>query len=97
MTQVSLNVSGQTVGSFTTTYQMSDEEGARIIMAYGKIYGPVDDGEGGQRPMTPAEIVDKIASGFLAGVLQNTKRQEQADAAAAAAAQVPDIVPMPLP
>ena len=97
MTQVSLNVNGPTAGNITVAYQMSDADGARIIMAYGKIYGPVDDGNGGMRPMTPAEIVDKIASGFLAGVLQNTKRQEQADAAAAAAAQVPDIVPVPLP
>lgn len=100
MTQVTLTVSGATVGTFDTTYQMSDTDGARVIAAYTKIYGPIEEtdpvtGNTNSRLLTPAEVVDRIASGFLAGVLSNTKRQEQADAAAAAAAAVTDIVATP--
>lgn len=99
MTQVALTVSGATVGSFTTTYHMTDAEGARVIAAYTAIYGAVEDppGSGTVRPYTPQEVIDKIASGFLAGVLENTRRHEQAEAANAAAAAVPPIVPLPGP
>lgn len=99
MTQVTLTVAGATVGNFTTTYNMADADGARIIAAYTKIYGLIEEqdvgGNTNSRYLTPAEVVDRIASGFLTGVLANTKRQEQTDAAAAAAAAVTDIVATP--
>lgn len=95
MTQVSLNVNGPTAGNITVAYEMSDADGARIIMAYGKIYGPVDDGNGGMRPMTPTEIVDKLGQGLISGVIANVKRLEQSEAAEAAAAAVTDIVVTP--
>lgn len=99
MTQVTLTVAGATVGNFSTSYQMSDADGARIIAAYTKIYGMIDEqdaqGNTNSRFLTPAEVVDRIASGFLSGVLANTKRQEQTDAASAAAAAVSDIVATP--
>lgn len=100
MTQVTLTVAGATVGNFTTSYQMSDADGARVIAAYTKIYGLVEEQDGNgntnSRYLTPAEVVDRIASGFLAGVLANTKRQEQTDAATSAAAAVVDIVATPI-
>jgi len=91
MSQVSISVSGPTAGNVTVSYDMSDADGARILVAYGKIYGPVDDGNGGLRPMTPTEIIDKLAQGLIDGVIANTIRQEQADAATAASAAVPGI------
>ena len=91
MTQVSLRVVGPTAGDITCTYDLSDTDGARIIMAYGKLYGPVDDGNGGLRPMTPAEIVDKLAQGLIDGVVGNTIRLEQAEAAQTAQQNVPPI------
>lgn len=94
-TTMTLTVAGQTVGTFTTTYQMTAAEGARVIAAYGKIMGQRPDDPA--LPWTPAEIVDFIARGFLAGVLANTLRQEQQDAAEQAAAAVPPIVPTPVP
>ena len=91
MTQVSVRVVGPTAGDLTVTYDLSDADGTRILTSYAKIYGPVDDGNGGLRPMTPTEIVDRIASGFLTGVVANTIRQEQAEAAQVASAAVPPI------
>lgn len=91
MTQVSLRVVGPTAGDITCTYDLSDTDGARIITAYGKMYGPVDDGNGGLRPMTPAEIIDKLAQGLIDGVVVTTIHYEQAEAAKNAQQNVPPI------
>jgi len=97
MTQVAISVVGPTAGNLTVTYNLADADGARILTSYGKIYGPVDDGNGGLRPMTPTEIVDRLAQGLITGIVANTIRQEQADAAAAASAAVPEIPFTPAP
>jgi len=96
MTQVSISVNGPTAGDITVAYTMSDTDGARILMAYGKIYGPVAvtdpvTGDVTYRPMTPTEIIDKLAQGLIDGVINNTIRQEQAEAAQNASAAVPGI------
>ena len=97
MTQVAISVVGPTAGNLTVTYNLADADGARILTSYGKIYGPVDDGAGGMRPMTPTEIVDRLAQGILEGVIAATIRQEQVEAAANASAAVPEIPFTPAP
>lgn len=101
MARVALNIEGPLVGSFEFSKQIPDADAARIVRAYGGIYGPIDSGtvdEQGapiMRPRTPAEIVDALAAGFLAGVLDNTMRYEAEQAAAAAAAASTPIVVLP--
>ena len=101
MAHVSLTIAGPLVGSFDFTRQIPDADAARIVRAYGGIYGPVDSGEVDangapiMRPRTPAEIVDALARGFLQGVLDNTIRYEAEQAAAAAAAAATAIQVMP--
>ena len=92
MAQVSLIIAGPLVGNFEFTRPIPDADAARIVRAYGGIYGPIDsgevDGNGApiMRPRTPAEIVDALARGFLQGVLDNAHRYEAEQAAIAAAA-----------
>lgn len=98
MANVSLSIAGPLVGSYQFSRQIPDADAARIVRAYGGIYGPIDSGEVDangapiMRPRTPAEIVDALARGFLQGVLDNTLRYEAEQAAAAAAAASTPIV-----
>lgn len=92
MAHVSLIIAGPLVGNYEFTRPIPDADTARIVRAYGGIYGPIDsgevDGNGApiMRPRTPAEIVDALAAGFLQGVLDNTLRYETEQAVLAAAA-----------
>lgn len=101
MANVSLSIAGPLVGSYQFSRQIPDADAARIVRAYGGIYGPIDSGttdDNGapiMRPRTPAEIVDALADGFLQGVLDNTMRYEAEQAAAAAAAAATPIQVLP--
>lgn len=80
MAQVSLSIQGPLVGNFAFARSIPDADAARIVRAYGGIYGPIIEG-GTPRPRTPQEIVDAIAQGFLSGVLANVIEWEQQQAA----------------
>jgi hypothetical protein len=67
-------------GQMASTYGLPDLDMGRILAAYSSMYGKVDDGLGGQRDMTPQEIVDRLALELINIVKSNTREWERAEA-----------------
>jgi hypothetical protein len=101
MARIKLTIEGENVGTFEQAMNISDADAARILAAYGAIYGPLTflSAEPGglteTRPRTPEEIVALMADGTLRGILDNVQRHEADQASRAAAAAVTPIAATP--
>lgn len=98
MATLALRIVGPRVGDFEYRIDIADTDAARILTAYGNIYGPVrvvaENGDETIRPRTPNEIVEEIAKGFQEGTFANVIRWEKEQAARNAADGVLPIDPL---
>jgi hypothetical protein len=85
-------------GVITDTYVMSDEDAARMVEAYTKLFTPPPrpgrPSDPAPTPPTTEDVIHRIASGFWNELSQTTETYHKQKAASEAAAGIPPVTPV---
>jgi hypothetical protein len=88
-------------GTITDTYEMSDEDAARMLEAYTQLFTPPPLHHGRPsgpptppEPLTTEDVIHKIAAGFWNELSQTTETYDKQKAANEAASGVTPVTPV---